>query len=202
MKDAPTIVFDLGNVLVLFDIRITCRGFAQYSPFAVDTIAGKVFGQPSMIDFEAGKISEYGFYQLLCRELEMRMEIEVFKEIWSRMFWENTDVVALLRVLAKNYRVLLLSNTNPVHFEYCQENYPFLHLFDDFILSYEVGHMKPAPAIYKIAFEKAGTTPVIYIDDKLEFASAASENGLIGVYFQSPRQLREDLAGLGVCLDS
>jgi FMN phosphatase YigB (HAD superfamily) len=198
MKDQPTIIFDLGNVLVLFDIWITCRGFSKYSPFSPDVIAKKIFGQRCMIDFETGRISGDEFYQFLCKKLEMEIDREEFKEIWSQMFWENTPTTTLLKVLLKRYQVLLLSNTNSFHFVYCWENYPFLQFLDDFILSYKTGYMKPDPAIYRIAAEKADTTPIIYIDDKLEFASAASENGLIGIHFQSPQQLREDLLSHGI----
>jgi FMN phosphatase YigB (HAD superfamily) len=198
MKDQPTIIFDLGNVLVLFDIRITCRGFSKYSPFSPDVIAKKIFGQRCMIDFETGRISGEEFYHFLCKNLEMEIDREEFKEIWSQMFWENTPTTTLLKVLLKRYQVLLLSNTNSFHFVYCWENYPFLQFLDDFILSYKTGYMKPDPAIYRIAAEKADTTPIIYIDDKLEFASAASENGLIGIHFQSPQQLREDLLSHGI----
>ena len=193
MNKQPTIIFDLGNVLVSFDIMITCREFAQYAPFTPEEISHKVFGQPSMVDFETGKISGDEFYQLLRMELEMEIEQEVFQHIWSRMFWENTSVTALLEGLTKRYQVLLLSNTNHLHFEYCLENYPVLQLLDDFTLSYEVGCMKPDPTIYRIASEKARYTPVIYIDDKPDFARAASENGLIGIHYQSPRQLWDDL---------
>lgn len=193
IKDKPTVIFDLGNVLVLFDILITCRGFARYSPFSPEVIARKTFGQPVMVDFETGRISGDEFYRLVCCELEIEIDTEVFKEIWSRMFWENTPVTDLLRKLKKDHQLLLLSNTNPWHFESCMENYPALHVLDGTILSYKEGVMKPDSAIYKIALEKARNSPVIYVDDKPEFASAASENGLVGVHFQSPRQLYDDL---------
>jgi len=202
MKNQPTIVSDLGNVLVLLDVRITCRGFSKYSPFSPDVIAKKIFGQRCMIDFETGKISGDEFYQFLCRDLEMEIDKEEFKEIWSQMFCENTPITTLVKGLLKRYQVLLLSNTNAFHFEYCLESYPFLQHFDDFVLSYKTGCMKPDPAIYRIAAEKADSTPIIYIDDIPEFASAASENGLIGIHFQSPQQLRKDLLSHDIYLDS
>lgn len=202
MKEQPTIIFDLGNVLVLFDIQITCRGLSKYSPFSADVIAKKIFGQRCMIDFETGKISGEEFYWFLCKNLEMELDQEGFKNIWSQMFWENTPTTSLLKILLKRYQVFLLSNTNSFHFEYCWKNYPSLQLLDDFILSYKTGYMKPAPEIYRIAVEKADTNPIIYIDDKPEFASAASENGLIGIHFQSPQQLHEDLLSRGIYLDN
>lgn len=202
MKDQPTIIFDLGNVLVLFDTWITCRGFSKYSPFAPDVIAKKIFGQRCMIDFETGRISGDEFHQFLCKNLEMEISRKEFREIWSQMFWENTPTTSLVKALLKRYQVLLLSNTNSFHFEYCWENYPLLQLLDGFVLSYKTGYMKPDPAIYRIAAEKANTTPIIYIDDKPEFAAAASENGLIGIHFQSSQQLHEDLLRHGIYFDN
>ncbi len=50
--------------------------------------------------------------------------------------------------LAKGYPLFLLSNTNALHFEYIQENYPVLKHFSHFILSYKVGSRKPEKGIY------------------------------------------------------
>jgi HAD superfamily hydrolase (TIGR01509 family) len=95
---------------------------------------------------------------------------------------------------------LLLSNTNAVHFDWIRENYPILRHFDGLVLSYEVGHMKPAPEIYREAVRLAGCRreQCYFTDDTAANVEGAIREGLDAVQFVSSDQLRSDLAARGV----
>jgi glycosyltransferase involved in cell wall biosynthesis len=86
----------------------------------------------------------------------------------------------MLEGLRKRYRLLLLSNTNAIHFAMIRENYPMLRHFHDFILSYEVKAMKPNPAIYREAVARAGCDAgeCFFTDDIRDYVEAARREGL------------------------
>src|SRR2546423_6468239 len=57
----------------------------------------------------------------------------------------------LFRSIAQRFRLLLLSNTNAIHFPMLLKTYPLLRHFHSTILSYEVRALKPSPVIYREA---------------------------------------------------
>ncbi len=103
-----------------------------------------------------------------------------------------------------NYRLVLLSNTNAIHFEMIRANYPLLRHFDAFVLSYEVGAMKPSPVIYRKAVEAAGCRPeeCFFTDDIAEYIEGAGKVGIDAVQFESSAQIERELRGRGVDLSS
>ena len=63
----------------------------------------------------------------------------------------------MLEGLRRRYHLVLVSNTNALHFEMIRETYAhLLRHFDDLVLSYEVRAMKPQPEIFQAALELGG----------------------------------------------
>jgi putative hydrolase of the HAD superfamily len=102
--------------------------------------------------------------------------------------------------LAGDYPLFLLSNTNALHFEYIQENYPVLKHFSQFVLSYQVGSRKPEKGIYQHLIQQAGTAPgqILFIDDKMPFVAAAREHGIQAWQFTSCEALKQQLLEYGL----
>jgi len=106
----------------------------------------------------------------------------------------------MLAGIARRYRMLLLSNTNPIHFTMLKQCYPLLRHFHAFVLSYEVGAMKPLPAIYRRAIEEAMCRPeeCFYTDDMAAYVEAARTHGIDAVQFESAAQIQRELHKRGV----
>jgi glucose-1-phosphatase len=106
----------------------------------------------------------------------------------------------MIEGIARNYRLVLLSNTNAIHFEMLRENYPLLRHFHALVLSYEVGAMKPLPLIYHRAIEAAGCLPeeCFFTDDMAAYVTAARAQGIDAVQFQSAAQIEAELRKRGV----
>jgi putative hydrolase of the HAD superfamily len=123
-----------------------------------------------------------------------------FKDMWTRIFTLNTGISELIVRLKKHYRLLLLSNTNEMHFDYARDAFTILREFDDHVLSYEVGERKPHARIYAVALERAGCPPrrCVYIDDIEENVEAARVLGINGIVFRNTRQLQSELRALNV----
>jgi len=87
------------------------------------------------------------------------------------------------------------SNTNYIHRKFGWGSYPFVKHFEKLILSYEIGALKPEPAIYKAVEEYTKRPPEehIFIDDVMEYAEAARNLGWDAIHFNSYEQTTEEL---------
>jgi putative hydrolase of the HAD superfamily len=198
------IFFDLGKVIVDFN-------HFQIAEKLLPTAYSEQASDPKMIfdhifhpirglccDFNAGKISPEDFYSELRRAFGFDLSFEAFVPIWSDIFTENKDITGIIKELAGQFRLFLLSNTDPLHFSHVLKNVPALNLFEEWILSYEVGFCKPDKKIYQIALERAGirADQSVYIDDMTEYVSAAEKIGIQGIHFTSAKNLKDSLSGL------
>jgi HAD superfamily hydrolase (TIGR01509 family) len=106
----------------------------------------------------------------------------------------------MLQDIARKYRLVLLSNTNAIHFEMVRKNYPLLRHFHSLVLSHEVGALKPSPLIFRRAIEAAGCRPeeCFFTDDIPAYVEAARAHGLDAVRFESAAQIEAELRKRGV----
>ncbi|MDP9055410.1 MAG: HAD family phosphatase [Acidobacteriota bacterium] len=155
--------------------------------------------------YESGGIESRDFVRELASHLNFEITYEDFCEIWNCIFLPATLIPeSMLEGLARNYRLVLLSNTNPIHFEMLRQGYPLLRHFHAFVLSHEVGAMKPLPAIYRRAIEEAGCAPgeCFFTDDMPEFVEGARAMGIDAVQFESAEQIERELRSRGVHWES
>src|SRR5204862_5050006 len=102
--------------------------------------------------FECGQIDPRSFVRELSRILELNTTYEEFCKIWTSIFLPDTLIPeSLIEHLSERYRLLLLSNTNRIHFEMVREAYPLLRHFHQYVLSYQVGALKPSARVYEEA---------------------------------------------------
>ncbi|MFU8894382.1 MAG: HAD-IA family hydrolase [Luteolibacter sp.] len=108
-------------------------------------------------------------------------DAEDFLEAWRNVFTRNLPMLERVRALKKagGHRLILFSNTNSLHDPWIFEEFPELDQFDGKVLSYEVGAMKPAPAIYEYAIREFSLDPAstLYIDDLAENIAAGERYG-------------------------
>ena len=81
-----------------------------------------------------------------------------------------------------------------------RENYPLIKHFDEYILSYEVGALKPSPRIYEEAIARAGceARECFFTDDIPEYVAGARKAGIDAVQFESASQIERELLKRGV----
>jgi len=194
------IIFDLGNVIVPFDFR---RAYARLEPlckYSIDEIRSRLRATGMVQRFETGQVDPRHFVQEFSAALNIEISYDQFCELWSCIFLPETLIPeSLLISLAGRYRLLLLSNTNPIHFSMVRANYPLLRHFHDAVLSHEVGAAKPSPQIYQEAIRRAGCEPreCFFTDDIQLYVDAARELGMQAVQFQSAAQIECELQARG-----
>ena len=195
------IIFDLGRVLVHFDFKRGYKALEGLCPYAAADIPRRIAATDLVTRFETGLVEPREFFDRFSRLLELRVDYAHFCEIWSCIFTDALVPEAMLEGLAKPYRLVLLSNTNAIHFEMVREQYrPLLRHFHDLVLSYEVKAMKPDPRIFQLAVERAGCRPAecFYTDDIAAYTAAAREQGIDAVTFESADQIQRELAARGI----
>lgn len=196
-----TVIFDLGNVILPFDFK---RGYAAMQPhcrYPAEEIPKRISTTDLVRRFESGQVPPRDFVRELSVLLELNVEYEEFCRIWSSIFLPDTLVPeSLLAALKKRYRLLLLSNTNAIHFEMVRQSYPLLRHMDAYILSHEVGALKPSPLMYQEAIARAGCRPqeCFFTDDIPAYVEGARQIGIDAEQFQGLEKLEADLRARGV----
>jgi|TARA_Y100000310_G_scaffold345855_1_gene471476 putative hydrolase of the HAD superfamily len=195
-----TIFFDLGNVITDFDETDMFKQWAAASNKPVSEIIKFHQGSRTRKAYERGEISSEQHYKKILEELDMKIKFNDFKKGFNEIFTLNKDVEKLIRKLKGKYKLILLSNTNKMQYEYIKGKYKILEELDDYILSYEVGCRKPNPLIYYKALKKAKTLSFncAYFDDIGEFIVVARTLGIKAFQFRNYKKLVNDLKKVGV----
>jgi putative hydrolase of the HAD superfamily len=194
------IIFDLGKTLIHFDFARGYRALEGLCPHDTPAIRKLLASTGLVGPFETGLVEPRDFVGRISKVLELRADYDAFCEIWNSIFTEVLVPEEMLEGLKRNYRLVLLSNTNSIHFESVREKYPLLRHFDDLVLSYEVKAMKPQPEIYRAAIECAGCAPeeCFYTDDIAEFIDGARAIGIDAVQFTGVERLAEEMKERGI----
>ena len=201
MKKAyDVIVFDLGNTLIRFDHNISAKKIANMFHLDTKRIYDAFFDSEMTRDFEKGLISSAQFHDRAQQFLGIRMPYKDFTLIWNDIFWEDEEVSRIVRRLKGSYRLLLLSNVNRLHFEWIRNKFDIINIFDDLVLSYLVGAMKPDPKIYEAAADAAGVSKqeLLYIDDREDLIKEATALGIDSIRFEGAEKLASSLKSLGI----
>ena len=154
-----TIIFDLGGVIVDFEHQSICRGLARHCSLTPETIYTEIFDSGLERQFDLGHISPQSFSESVCSRIGAKIEPALFQKIWSDIFSVNPGTQKIIQALHGRYPLACLSNTNIWHFEFCRRRFAPLQSFQDFILSYQVGHAKPGREIFEEALRRTNFAP-------------------------------------------
>lgn len=196
-----TIIFDLGNVLVDFSHEKMFNQVASLTGIPSENIYEFLMEERAGLQYERGLISTEEIYQLIQKQATITFELSEFIQAASMIFSPKKEMELLVKKLKeKGYQLLLLSNTFEPHFNYIAENYTFLPLFEHWILSYEVGYVKPEKKIYEetLKYANGSSSECFFIDDRIENIRGAEVLGIKGHQFRSPSLLMDDLIRNGI----
>ena len=92
----------------------------------------------------------------------------------------DPDFIGVAEQLSQNYELAVLSNDVAEWNQYLRAKYDLYRLFDAIVVSGEVGHRKPDPAIYQILLNRAMCLPenCLFIDDSPRNLRAAAQMGI------------------------
>ncbi|MGZ3613125.1 MAG: HAD family hydrolase [Thermodesulfobacteriota bacterium] len=195
------ILFDLGNVILPFNHFQIAEKLSLFSQRKEFEDPKRIFSylfdaqEGAINPFDLGKVSPGEFFQAIKERLDLSVSFDEFVQIWCNIFVEDQEVTKIILSLKRKWRLGLVSNTDPLHFNYILSKFPVMRTFDEWILSYEVGFKKPAVQIFQKAIEWASvkSEKILYIDDTKEYVEVAGSLGIQSIHFISASQLKEEL---------
>lgn len=197
------VVFDLGGVLVQWDVAMAVRGLMDRAAWQRTA-------------------KELDFAELNAMTDAGRPFVEVAAVV-ERRHADRPDLVATYRhyldhlgdafpgpvpgtqavaeeLLAAGVRVLGLTNWSAETVHHSWRVAPVVARFDGLVVSGQEGVCKPDPRLYRILLERHALDPArtVFVDDRAENVDAAAALGMIGLVFTDAATLRADLGALGV----
>jgi FMN phosphatase YigB (HAD superfamily) len=108
-----------------------------------------LFSTDANLSYMRGDIDSSEFAKGVSERLGLDISEEELLGIWESILAPNLEALPVLERLKGKYRLVLGSNTDPGHFRRSVELQPALGLFDDLLLSYELGVCKPDSAFFE-----------------------------------------------------
>ena len=194
------ILFDMGNVLLFFNAKISSKAFEEATGMTEQAIWELFFVSELERRYTRGEISSREFYEHVSQQFPKKIDYETFGHLWNDIFTENLEMEELLRKLKKHYPLYLISNTNDLHFEYIKKKFSLMKHFAGFFPSHVVGHRKPNPEMFQHVLKEIKLKPeeTVFIDDIIEFVDSAKQLGIHGIQFTTRKNLEHDLQKLGI----
>ncbi len=174
------VLFDLGKVVVHFNFDPAFRRLEKACGLSAKDIEDYFISSGLELLYDGGKISSRQFYATVKKALGHPIPFARFRRIWNGIFTPNLPMIALIRRLsARGLRLVLISNTNAMHFDYVRGRYRVLSLFHKTVLSFKEKVRKPDARIYRTAARACGVRPdqIFYIDDRTDLTEAAEALG-------------------------
>ena len=189
-KNIKAVLFDLGKVIVDFDFEPAFRKLAKFTPQSAAAIEDYFWSSGVEVLYDGGKISSLDFHREVKRALKHTLSYREFKNIWNDIFTPKKEIVTLIKRLSRDRRLVLLSNTNAMHYAYLRKKYSVLNHFDRCILSFKEKIRKPDKKIYQAAAKACLAKPgeIFYIDDRADLTDAANTLGFNTFTFKNNSQ--------------
>jgi len=196
-----TILFDLGNVIVHFSHALMCEQIGVVLNRTGPEARSFLIDSGLMWDFERGKIGEQQLLAAVERDLGLTVEAAALNSACSDIFQLNQPIVPVIESLRRQgLRLVVLSNTSSWHVDWIRRKWNVLDLFDQLVLSYEVGAIKPEPMMYEAALKAIRCKPeeCFYTDDIPAYVAKAREFGLQAEVFTDVESLTRQLGERGL----
>jgi HAD superfamily hydrolase (TIGR01509 family) len=127
--------------------------------------------------------------------------LEEFGTYFSDIFVPIAPMVSLQNELrARGIPTYIFSNTNDLAISHIRRRFPFFSNFEDYILSYEHGAMKPDARLYEVVEKRSRRrgSEILYLDDRAENIAAGATRGWQVILQESPDTTRAAIKRLGL----
>ena len=185
------IVLDLGRVLVELDFKRFIDDVISKSPLYISK-KNEILNDfcKETLPYDLGNISKEEFFELSCKFLKIDdiSEPAFFKAFNSVISNNNEKLIEIMSRLKdmRKFKLFLLSNVNPTHWEYgLKHKWNFIKIFDKLFLSFRLHMAKPDIKIFHHIIKLAKCEPeeILFIDDTLDNILAAKSLGIYGIQY-------------------
>lgn len=194
------VVFDIGNVLVLWEPRALYRKiFAREDE--VEWFVSNVCNHDWNLEQDRGRSFAEAVKEATARFPQHADAIAAYDLRWHETVLGPIDgTVAILEELrARGTPLYAITNFNQDKFRETLQRFPFLSAFRDIVVSGDERLLKPDPAIYRVLLARNGldAADCVFIDDSEKNVRGAEAVGMKAIHFTTPDALRADLAAMG-----
>jgi len=195
------IIFDLGNTLVYFDLGYFYSGIAEREK-RLNAAKFKKFIIKNRLDIKliTGRLSHKDFFKKLKKKFDLKIGYNDFIYFYSDIFWVNENMKRFLEKISrvKKYKLYLLSNTDSPHINFINNNFPFIKIIKNRVLSYKVNMAKPDKKIFQYTLDKFKLLPeeTVLIDDIKENLLSAQKLGINTIHYSSHRKFTSEISRL------
>jgi putative hydrolase of the HAD superfamily len=177
------IIFDFGGVLINLNRQAAVDKLIAFGVHDADALLNNYVQSGLFLDLESGKITADEFRAALRSQYQLagitdEQIDEAFLAFLLDVPESKLQMLRQLKSTARNVagesvRIVMLSNTNPIHFPYCIKKhfeyggYKMSDYFDALYLSYEMKSSKPDDEIFLKLLESEQVKPdeCFFLDD-------------------------------------
>lgn len=195
-KTIKTVLFDLGKVVLPYDVNITYKAFEALGGQNVKAQFDSPAGQELYKKFEHNMpVEEFRTTVRSLLKLPAAVTDKQIDDAWCAMLLpiprERIEQIIALRKSGK--KTVVLSNSNGPHYDWIQKHYgaEFKQMFDEQNYSHAIKKAKPNADSYLHALNGRDPETVLFVDDKKENIVAASKLGIHAVEFTLARPISD-----------
>jgi 2-haloacid dehalogenase len=197
------VVFDIGNVLIQWDLRALYRKVFD-DEADMEHFLAEVWTAEHNLRCDAGELFADVTAEVIAQHPELEAEIRAADERWAETV--PGPIEGSFELLAELHAagVPLYGITNFSHetFPRILAAYPQIGLLQEIVVSGEIGITKPDRRIFDVLCERTGVDPgsAIFVDDSPVNTAAAAALGFGTVTFTDAESLRRELIEAGLPL--
>ena len=187
MTSITTIIFDLGGVLIDYDLQRCIDSFKALGYLKAEQMLNPYTQAGIMLRLDSGLADREELYEDVCRTVGHTVAPQQIDcALCNFLLTIPLYKLDMLRDLRRNgYRILMLSNTNQIMMdhirsqEFTKQGLSIDDYFDRTFLSYQMKMVKPHAEIYQKMIQEATLTPseCLFIDDAAANIAAARPFG-------------------------
>lgn len=168
------IVFDIGNVILNFDIKgvlIEYTSDSNIRKFILDNIINSPEWLGNAL-IDTGYLKVEDAIKIVCdrtNHINDNIIIDFWTTYLNYAYIDKKMLELIIKLKENSYHTYLLSNINPYTYNYILEKSNLFNIVDGYILSYQVHMIKPYQGIYQELIKKFYLNPkeTLFIDDNL-----------------------------------
>jgi FMN phosphatase YigB (HAD superfamily) len=200
------IFFDLGNVLLRFNVELMLDRGALALGCSVLELRQLIYGDGWVNRLETGKINETEFFEIICKRFRVDSSFVEIVEVFNDIFTEVIEIRPFLEHLSRiNFPRGILSNTSWGHWNHIISKFNYLTKLipDNHVLSCSVKSMKPEREIFEYAMRIAQNAvengielkanEILFIDDLKQNIEGATIFGFDTIQFTNWQNVNNEL---------
>ena len=188
MTEIKSIIFDLGGVILNLNYSKTEDEFKKIGVLNFKEFYSQKKQTLLFDEFEKGKIKPEEFISSFKESENLKIKEIDFIDAWNAMLLEiPIEKLQFIDGLKKDYKIILLSNTNEIHIKKFEDDLKknnmleqFYKCFDKIYYSSRMGKRKPEENCFNQVLEENGLIAenTLFIDDSIQHIEGAKKAGI------------------------